>query len=51
MQASLYTILAVLVLAPFTLVHAAETARPNVLFIYTDDLSYDALSIVQKEQG
>lgn len=29
--------------------HAAE--RPNFLFIYTDDQSYDALSIVQKEQG
>jgi arylsulfatase A-like enzyme len=25
--------------------------KPNILFIYTDDQSYDALSIVQKEQG
>jgi len=28
---------------------AAE--RPNILFIYTDDQRYDALSVVQKEQG
>jgi arylsulfatase A-like enzyme len=26
-------------------------AKPNILFIITDDQSYDALSIVQKEQG
>ena len=30
---------------------AAEPARPNFLFIYTDDQRYDALSVVQKEQG
>jgi arylsulfatase A-like enzyme len=30
---------------------AEPPARPNVLFIITDDQSYDALSIVQKEQG
>src|SRR5947209_10293284 len=31
---------------------AAEKApRPNFLFIYTDDQRYDALSVVQKEQG
>lgn len=34
---------------------AAETpksaARPNIVFIITDDQSYDALSLVQKEQG
>lgn len=29
----------------------AHAAKPNLLFIYTDDQSYDALSIVQKEQG
>ena len=29
----------------------APAVRPNLLFIYTDDQSYDALSIVQKEQG
>jgi arylsulfatase A-like enzyme len=33
-------------------VHAAErAARPNILLIITDDQSYDALSIVQQEQG
>ena len=26
-------------------------SKPNILFIITDDQSYDALSIVQKEQG
>ena len=26
-------------------------AKPNILFVITDDQSYDALSIVQKEQG
>lgn len=31
---------------------AAETPRkPNFLFIYTDDQRYDALSVVQQEQG
>ncbi|HWH68782.1 MAG TPA: sulfatase-like hydrolase/transferase, partial [Candidatus Sulfotelmatobacter sp.] len=25
--------------------------RPNFLFIYTDDQRYDALSVVQQEQG
>jgi len=29
----------------------ASASRPNFLFIYTDDQSYDALSVVQKEQG
>jgi hypothetical protein len=26
-------------------------SRPNLLFIYTDDQRYDAMSVVQKEQG
>lgn len=30
---------------------AAEPARPNFLFIYTDDQRFDAMSVVQKEQG
>ncbi|WP_206291589.1 sulfatase-like hydrolase/transferase [Humisphaera borealis] len=30
---------------------AAEAARPNFLFIYTDDQRYDAMSVVQKELG
>ena len=29
----------------------AEEVRPNILFVYTDDQSYDALSVVQREQG
>jgi arylsulfatase A-like enzyme len=30
---------------------AAATKRPNFLFIFTDDQRYDALSVVQREQG
>lgn len=40
-----------LMLAAVATLHAAAPAKPNVLFIYTDDQSYDALSTVQKEQG
>ncbi len=40
-------LVAVMLLSPF--LRAAE--RPNFLFIYTDDQRYDALSVVQKEQG
>lgn len=29
----------------------AGATRPNILFIYTDDQSHDAMSVVQKEQG
>ena len=29
----------------------AVAARPNFLFVITDDQSHDALSLVQKEQG
>ncbi len=32
-----------------SVLQAAE--RPNLLFIYTDDQRYDAMSVVQKEQG
>lgn len=41
----------------FAAVHAsaawtrAAESRPNFLFIYTDDQRYDAMSVVQKEQG
>ena len=28
-----------------------QAARPNIVFIYTDDQRYDALSVVQNEQG
>lgn len=40
--------LLLLVLVPAFL---SAAAPPNILFIYTDDQSYDALSVVQKEQG
>jgi arylsulfatase A-like enzyme len=41
-----------LLLAPPATLPAAETPRkPNFLFIYTDDQRYDALSVVQREQG
>src|SRR3954468_4803040 len=32
-------------------VSAADADRPNFLFIYTDDQRYDALGVVQREQG
>lgn len=34
----------------FSSVHAAER-KPNFLFIYTDDHRWDAMGVVQKEQG
>jgi arylsulfatase A-like enzyme len=40
-----------LLLAPFVAIHAAAPAKPNFLFIITDDQSYEALSVVQKELG
>lgn len=30
---------------------AQSPAKPNIIFIYTDDQRFDALSVVQKEQG
>ncbi len=30
---------------------AADAPRPNFLFVYTDDQRWDALSVVQREQG
>ena len=45
------SLLAAVMLVSFAMLHTAGAARPNVLFIYTDDQSYDALSTVQKEQG
>src|SRR3954454_11701364 len=29
----------------------AKPARPNFLFVYTDDQRWDAMSVVQREQG
>ena len=47
-----FTLILVLLLAPLAASHAADTPRkPNFLFIYTDDQRYDALSVVQQEQG
>lgn len=31
--------------------NAAPAARPNFIFIYTDDQRYDAMGVVQREQG
>lgn len=43
---------AVLLAALTSLTCAAATSnRPNFLFIYTDDQRYDAMSVVQREQG
>jgi hypothetical protein len=44
--------LAFLATAPARLPGAeAGAPRPNILFLYTDDQSYEALSVVQKEMG
>jgi N-acetylglucosamine-6-sulfatase len=37
--------------AAFTLAAAAATPRPNIVFIYADDLRWDTLGVVQREQG
>src|SRR5689334_22055469 len=33
------------------LLSAAPVERPNFIFLYTDDQRYDALGVVQREQG
>jgi hypothetical protein len=40
-----------LMLAPVSTLHSTAPSKPNILFIYMDDQSYDALSIVQVELG
>src|SRR5213592_3186856 len=41
-----------LVLFVVPVMRAAETARkPNLVFVFTDDQRWDALSVVQKEHG
>ncbi len=35
----------------WTSVHAAPERKPNFLFIYTDDQRWDAMGVVQREQG
>lgn len=37
--------------ALLALAFSARGARPNILFVYTDDQRYDALSVIQAEQG
>jgi arylsulfatase A-like enzyme len=41
----------ILVASPLFADSAASKRRPNLLFIITDDQRYDALGVVQKEQG
>jgi arylsulfatase A-like enzyme len=43
--------IAVAIYASFCSIILAAETRPNFLFLYTDDQRWDALSIVQKEQG
>lgn len=43
--------LATAFLLMLSVIHAADQARPNILFIYTNDQYYGALSILQKERG
>ena len=43
------TILALLTLLPLAL--SAADRKPNFLFIYTDDQRWDAMGVVQREQG
>jgi arylsulfatase A-like enzyme len=51
-----WIIIASLLLSPLAALHAADApasnnTRPNILFIYTDDQRWDALGVLQKEQG
>ncbi len=50
LAARLRLLLLAVVLAPLA-AFAAAPARPNFLFIYTDDQRWDAMSVVQREQG
>lgn len=51
MKHVLQSILACLALLSTTALHAATAPRPNFLFVYTDDQRWDALGVVQREQG
>jgi arylsulfatase A-like enzyme len=44
-----FAVAAVMVVAPFA--KADAPARPNFLFVYTDDQRWDALGVVQREEG
>ena len=46
-----YTLLLLTGLAFAPATRAADPARPNFLFIYTDDQRYDAMGVVQREEG
>ncbi len=54
-QTTLIKSLVALLLCAFTPARAAQIPsppkRPNILFIYTDDQRWDALGVVQREQG
>jgi len=52
MKYKLTLVLTALVLVQIhAIAQSAKTSRPNIIFIYTDDQRYDALSVVQQEQG
>src|SRR5215213_4307499 len=42
---------AALLALPASGLSAADARRPNVLFVYTDDQRWDAMGVVQREQG
>ena len=44
-------LLAVAYISGFAIPASAATNRPNFLFIYTDDQRWDAMGVVQREQG
>lgn len=50
-KASLSGVAFVVCLLFSAFVYGAESSRPNFLFIYTDDQRYDAMGVVQREEG
>ncbi len=44
-------LIALFLVCPAPTALAAEAKKPNFVFIYTDDQRWDAMSVVQKEQG
>ena len=51
MKRILFSLAATLLASPAGLYAADAPRKPNFLFIYTDDQRWDAMSVVQKEQG
>lgn len=47
----LFSVLALSLSFGKTYAQSNTKSKPNIIFIYTDDQRYDALSVVQKEQG